>query len=199
MQKYAKLENNNIVFAPKNKEEILNYNLNIEQMTKDGYKPFVEANKEIGKAYNISYKETATKIIEIADEILPPSETEIEQMERQRLNKLTLTKREVFLALYKAKGIIPQQLKSQLSTIEALIEFEYANNYERGNPLINSIGTSLGYTEADLDYLFENKELPNKTEATETETETSDTDVSNIDRTGRFIGPEDGHTGGSIN
>lgn len=82
------------------------------------------------------------------------------QEERQRLDSLSLTKREVFLALYKAKRITPETLKSQITDPEALIEFEYANEYFRGNPLINLIGQSLGFTSDELDYLFENKELP---------------------------------------
>ena len=82
------------------------------------------------------------------------------QKERERLNMLSLTKREVFLALYRDKGITPDQIKAQIQDPEALIEFEYANDYFRGNPLINQIGQVLGYTSEDLDYLFENKELP---------------------------------------
>lgn len=81
--------------------------------------------------------------------------------ERQRLDQLSLTKREVFLALYKDRGITPEQIKAQITSREALIEFEYANDYFRGNPLINLIGNSLGYSSEDLDYLFINKELPN--------------------------------------
>lgn len=82
------------------------------------------------------------------------------QKERERINNLSLTKREVFLALYKDKGITPEQVKSQITNQEALIEFEYANEYFRGNPLIDLIGQTLGYSSADLDYLFEHKELP---------------------------------------
>jgi hypothetical protein len=82
------------------------------------------------------------------------------QRERDRLNQLSLTKREVFLALYNDKGITPEQLKSQIQNPQALIEFEYATDYYRGNPLIDTIGQMLGYTTEQLDYLFENGELP---------------------------------------
>ena len=87
-------------------------------------------------------------------------EKEQAQKERERIAQLSLTKREVFLALYKDKGITPEQIKAQIQSPQALIEFEYANDYFRGNPLIDLIGQTLGYTSADLDYLFENKELP---------------------------------------
>lgn len=92
--------------------------------------------------------------------ILDPDYTEKQaQKERERINQLSLTKREVFLALYKDKGITPEQIKAQITDPEALIEFEYANDYFRGNPLINVIGKALGYTEGQLDYLFQYKEL----------------------------------------
>ena len=83
-----------------------------------------------------------------------------EAQEQQRLATLKLTKREVFLALYKDKGITPAQIKAQIPSDEALIEFEYANEYYRGNPLVDMIGNLLGYTSEQLDYLFENKEFP---------------------------------------
>ena len=86
------------------------------------------------------------------------------QKEKERIAKLSLTKREVFLALYKDKGITPEQLKAQILDPEALIEFEYATDYYRGNPLIDQIGIMLGYTSKDLDYLFEHKELPSEEE-----------------------------------
>lgn len=83
-----------------------------------------------------------------------------EAKRQEKLAKLKLTKREVFLALYKDKGITPAQIKAQIPSDEALIEFEYANEYYRGNPLIDMVGNLLGYTKEQLDYLFEHKELP---------------------------------------
>ena len=91
----------------------------------------------------------------------PNYEEEQAQKERERISKLSMTKREVFLALYKDKGITPEQIKSQITNPEVLIEFEYATEYYRGNPLIDSIGAMLGYTSDELDYLFIHKELPN--------------------------------------
>ncbi len=92
------------------------------------------------------------------------TQEEKKQAEKERINMLSLTKREVFLALYKAKGITPDIVKSQITDPTALIEFEYANEYYRGNPLIDLIGEKLGYTSDELDYLFLNKELPQKQE-----------------------------------
>ena len=77
------------------------------------------------------------------------------QKERNRLDLLSLTKREVFLGLYQAKGITPEQIKAQISAPAALIEFEYANDYFRGNPLINTVGQALGITSDQLDKFFD--------------------------------------------
>lgn len=81
-------------------------------------------------------------------------EEEKAQAERERRDMLKLSKREVFLALYKDKGITPEQLRAQIQSVEAQIEFDYANDYYRGNPLINSIGALLGYTPEQIDNLF---------------------------------------------
>ena len=80
------------------------------------------------------------------------------QKERERLNLLSMTKREMFLGLYQAKGITPDMLKAQITDPQALIEFEYANDYYRGNPLIDVIGGQLGFTSEQLDKFFETKD-----------------------------------------
>lgn len=103
-----------------------------------------------------THKET----VKIKTLVLNPNyEEEKAAAERKRLNLLSLTKREVFLALYKDKGITPDQLRAQITDIEAQIEFDYAEKYYRGNPLINGIGALLGYTPEQLDYLFIHKEF----------------------------------------
>lgn len=93
------------------------------------------------------------------------------QQERERINLLSMTKREMFLGLYQAKGITPDMLKAQITDPQALIEFEYANDYYRGNPLIDLIGGQLGFTTEQLDRFFETKDyrvlLPVEEEVTE--------------------------------
>ena len=84
----------------------------------------------------------------------PEYEQEEQQKEQERINMLSLTKREVFLALFDDKGITPAQLRSQITDTRALIEFDYAEKYYRYNPLINAIGAMLGYTPKQLDDLF---------------------------------------------
>lgn len=105
----------------------------------------------------------------------PDWEEEQKQKERERIAKLSLTKREVFLALYRAKGITPEMVRVSIQDEEALIEFDYATEYYRFNPLIDAIGEQLGYTPEDLDYLFINKELPEKVISEVENEDTTDT------------------------
>ena len=81
-----------------------------------------------------------------------------EQEEKERIAKLSLTKREVFLGLYQAKGVTPDQIKAQITDPMALIEFEYANDYYRFNPLIDVVGNALGITSEQLDKFFDTKD-----------------------------------------
>lgn len=162
--KYAKfISITEIEFPPKNKDGICNYDLDIDLLIQDGYKQFIEVERpETNRLYHIEYENNIDNITEtiVYDETQQEADEREAREERERLDQLSLTKREVFLALYKDKGITPEQIKAQITNPEALIEFEYANDYFRGNPLINTIGQALGYTTAQLDYLFENKELP---------------------------------------
>lgn len=86
------------------------------------------------------------------------TEEEKQGQERERINLLSMTKREMFLGLYQAKQITPDMLKAQITDPQALIEFEYANDYYRGNPLIDVIGGQLGFTGEQLDRFFMNKD-----------------------------------------
>jgi len=92
--------------------------------------------------------------------------------ERQRLDSLTLTPADVERALYKAKGMdfadlqafIAEQLP-QIDTKALAIEFRAKDFYRgaeaNGIRLFDVIGQLLGYkVPEDMDYLFENKELP---------------------------------------
>lgn len=120
------------------------------------------------KGYYICFKDNYTN-----GEINPYYEDDKAQKERERLSLLSMTKREMFLGLYQAKGITPDILKSQIADPQALIEFEYANDYYRGNPLIDVIGGQLGFTTEQLDKFFETKDyhelLPEEPTVSETE------------------------------
>ena len=102
----------------------------------------------------------------------PNWEAEQELKERERIAKLKLTKREVFLGLYQAKGVIPDMIKAQITDPQALIEFEYANDYYRGNPLIDIVGATLGITPEQLDKFFEFNDYTYLLQPVEVEDET---------------------------
>jgi hypothetical protein len=95
------------------------------------------------------------------DEVIDNTEAwqaEQAQKERERIAQLKLTKREVFLGLFQAKQVTPDMIKAQITDPQALIEFEYANDYYRGNPLIDAVGATLGITPEQLDKFFETKD-----------------------------------------
>ena len=118
-------------------------------------KPYTEEEREnfiVEYNHNLGFT-----IEETEDELqaLGYTEEELAQFEKERIAKLKLTKREVFLGLYQAKGITPDMIKAQITDPAVLIEFEYANDYYRGNPLIDVIGAQLGITSKQLDKFFE--------------------------------------------
>ena len=124
---------------------------------------FVAENKYI---LHYEIKETETAL-----EAWGYTAQEIAQQERQRIDSLTLTPADVERALYKEKQMDFEDLKTLISQrlpqvdIKALaIEFR-AKDFFRGAEaggmrLFDVIGALLGYTPADMDYLFEHKELP---------------------------------------
>jgi len=96
---------------------------------------------------------------------------EEQQLERQRLDALTLTPADVERALYKAKGMDFNDLKAlivqALPTVDIKglsIEFRAKDFYRgataNGLRLFDVVGQLLGYSPTDMDYLFEHKELP---------------------------------------
>jgi len=85
---------------------------------------------------------------------------EKEQKERKLLNNLSLTRADVERAIYKAKGIDFEDILALVKDnpevdLKALkIELK-ANNFYRGNPWVNQIGTILGFSSDMLDEFFE--------------------------------------------
>lgn len=99
------------------------------------------------------------------------TEEEAEEQERLRMDALTLTPADVERALYMAKGMDFDDLKALIAQqlpqvdIKALaIEFRAKDFYRGavagGMRLFDVVGALLGYTSQDMDYLFQNKELP---------------------------------------
>lgn len=123
--------------------------------------------------YNSIVEDKDRYIWDGVDVVVNPDYEEIKKRKhRQELDALTLTPADVERALYKAKGMDFEDLKAlivqALPTIDikALsIEFR-AKDFFRGAEaggmrLFDVVGALLGYSSDDMDYLFQNKELPN--------------------------------------
>ena len=127
-------------------------------------KPYTEEQKKdfiLKFNHQLGYeiKETPQDI-----EALGFTQEEILQNERNRINMLSLTAADVERAIYKDKGIdfddIIELIKDNPDIDVKALKIELkANNFYRGNPYVEQIGTLLGYTSDELDYLFINKEL----------------------------------------
>lgn len=84
------------------------------------------------------------------------------QEEQQRIAMLSLTGADVERGIYKAKGMdfediisLVTQLQPEGIDIKALkIELK-ANNFYRGNPYVDAVGSLLGFTKEQLDGFFE--------------------------------------------
>lgn len=133
---------------------IVQYNHNLGLRVETVYNFVEEETEDVN--YPTYYALEANEIMVNGEPVINPNyEAEQEQKERERIAKLSLTKREVFLGLYQAKGVTPDMIKAQITDPQALIEFEYANDYYRGNPLIDIVGGALGITPEQLDCFFE--------------------------------------------
>ncbi len=101
----------------------------------------------------------------------PNYDDEKQRQERLRLDALTLTPADVERALYREKQMDFEDLKAlialQLPQVDIkglAIEFRAKDFYRgaeaNGIRLFDVVGALLGYTPADMDYLFEHQELP---------------------------------------
>ena len=126
--------------------------------TEEEYKKFiVEQNHNLG--YEI--KET-----DLALEAWGYNEDEIFQKEKERIAKLYLTAADVERGIYKAKGMdfddIVAMVENVIASGSEAIQLDIkalkielkANNFYRGNPYVNAIGTLLGFSEEQLDLFF---------------------------------------------
>ena len=101
-------------------------------------------------------------IVENGRLILNPNwEEEQAQKERERIEKLTCTKR-VFALMLQEVGITYTQLKELIATNEqAQLEWELCVELQRGNPLLDVMAAELHITSEHLDLIFKfaNKEV----------------------------------------
>ena len=111
-------------------------------------------------------------------EYLTPEQ--IAEKERQRLDALNLTKADFWIALLE-KDITKEMVKEKINLIpdeklkaKTLIRLDEADHFWRGDASMNIIGGVFGITPQDLDYLFENGELPKKEIEPNTDTVTEE-------------------------
>ena len=148
-------------------------NLTVSEITTIGEQEgFYVVDKETGediKQFPNKYKIENSEVVKKSDEEYAAEQA---QKERERLDMLNLTAADVERAIYKAKGMdfddvvalveqyneaAPMDAEGESSAIDikALkIELK-ANNFYRGNPYINAVGTLLGFTSDQLDNFFE--------------------------------------------
>ena len=140
-------------------------------------KPFTQQQKnEFLEKYNrdenmLQIEETETALYaletnEIMVEGVPAVDPDYEekqaQAEQERIAMLSLTGADVERGIYKAKGMdfddivaLVTQLQPEGLDIKALkIELK-ANNFYRGNPYVDAVGSLLGFTKEQLDAFFE--------------------------------------------
>lgn len=98
--------------------------------------------------------------------INPNYEEEQKQKEKEKIAMLKLTRGDVFRGLLQAKGITRAYIRDVIEQLPdetteekfikemALIDFEEALDFYRGNQLINTIGFQLGITETQLNNFF---------------------------------------------
>ena len=144
---YYTIQNNNLLIAD-GKQSLERFYDNVQELPSD---------YEQGKY-----------IVENSELVLNPNwEEEQEQKEAERIGMLKLTRGDVFRALLQAKQVtrahiraqleaLPEETSEQILTKEmALIDFDEALDFYRGNKLIDTIGFQLGITSEQLDRFFE--------------------------------------------
>lgn len=112
------------------------------------------------KGYTI--EESATSLVALGE-----TEEEKQAKEQERIAMLKLTRGDVFRGLLQAKGITRAMLRATIEAMPettqeemlikemALIDFDEALDFYRGNALIDAVGSLLGFTKEQLDEFFE--------------------------------------------
>lgn len=88
------------------------------------------------------------------------------QKERERLDKLSMTRGDVFEALILARGLAKPQIRAMIENAEIdnltkalyLNRFDEALDFYRGFPVFDMLGKALGVTPKQLDDFFETKD-----------------------------------------
>ena len=117
-------------------------------------KPYTETQRiEFIVKYNHELRYTINET-ETELQALGYTEKETEQKEKERITKLTCTKR-VFALMLQELGITYTMLKQLIATNEqAQLEWDLCVELQRSNPLLDVMAMQLGITSEQLDGLF---------------------------------------------
>lgn len=128
---YVKLIEGIIEYPPKNKDNILNYNLNIALLIADGYKEFIEVERPItNRFYHIEYQENETSITEVIvyDETQEEADEREAAAEAERIGNLTMTALD-FITFLRQCGLTLEQIRAYLdNNIELDTQLTYCQN-----------------------------------------------------------------------
>lgn len=115
-----------------------------------------------------SIEETDIEYVLYEGNYIPKEEKEAieKQKKQERLNNLKMTKADFWIALLD-RDITKEMVKEKIELIpdeklkaKTLIRLNDADNFWRGDASMNVVGEMFGITPQELDYLFENGELP---------------------------------------
>ena len=162
--------------------EVPDYETVLEEYQEPVYKSVEQLDEEgyiIGYIEELDYYETKTreKLVQVGTYIEtvivpclvlnPNYEAEQLAKEQERIAMLKLTRGDVFRGLLQAKGITRTMLRATIEAMSeetqeqalvkemALIDFDEALDFYRGNALIDTVGLQLGITKEQLDAFFE--------------------------------------------
>ena len=116
--------------------------------------PFISI--EVSEELYNSFIEDNDRYIYNGENIIvnPDYETIKEQKEKERIGKLTMTKRVFALGLQQL-GITYSQLKALIATNEqAQLEWDLCIELQRNNPLLDVMAAQMGITSMQLDNMF---------------------------------------------
>ena len=124
----------------------------------------------------LEIQETQEGYVIYNNELMTVEEMEAKQaqQERERLDKLSMTRGDVFEALILARGLTKPQIRAMIEQAELdtitkalyLNRFDEALSFFRGHPVFDFIGNMLNITSTQMDDFFETKDYHYLTDIT---------------------------------
>ena len=119
-------------------------------------------NTVINSEYSqLEIQETERSIVNFEFADTPEYIAEQERLEQERIQELTISKTNLFKAIYLVKGLTPQDIRGRIELMPneqqrvlALIDFDNAKDFYRKHPLFGDFALSLGFSKEDIDNIF---------------------------------------------